>query len=236
LKEPEVSARDDIELESVTFAYPSRPHSKVLDDINVRFESGKLTAIVGASGSGKSTIVGLLERWYELDDAKRFVLPESTMKDENEKAKEKEEEKGKRKKKKLGESTSEIIETPESPVSLSGKILVGGKNLDDVDLKWWRSQIGLVQQEPFIFNDTIYKNVEYGLISSQWENESGNTKKILVEQACKEAFADEFITKLPLVNKSSFGPGMNIILILNRPTKPKLGMLASNCREARDNA
>ena len=196
-KEPAVSARDDIELESVNFAYPSRPHIKVLDDLNVRFESGKLTAIVGASGSGKSTIVGLLERWYELDDAKRFVLPESAMKDEKEKAKEKEKEKERKKK---GEPIPEITEPPEPYVSLSGKILIGGKNLDDVDLKWWRAQIGLVQQEPFIFNDTIYKNVEYGLIGSQWENESGDTKKTLVEQACQEAFADEFITKLPLVN------------------------------------
>jgi len=66
-------------------------------------------------------------------------------------------------------------------------------------LKWWRSQIGLVQQEPFIFNDTIRKNVEYGLIGSEWEDENEETKKTLVEQACKEAFADEFITKLPLV-------------------------------------
>lgn len=59
LKEPEASAREDITLESVTFAYPSRPHVKVLDELSMRFESGKLTAIVGASGSGKSTIVGM---------------------------------------------------------------------------------------------------------------------------------------------------------------------------------
>lgn len=59
LKEPEASAREDITLESVTFAYPSRPHVKVLDELSMRFESGKITAIVGASGSGKSTIVGM---------------------------------------------------------------------------------------------------------------------------------------------------------------------------------
>jgi len=54
-------------LESVNFAYPVRHDVKVLDNLSVRFEAGKQTAIVGASGSGKSTIVGLLERWYELD-------------------------------------------------------------------------------------------------------------------------------------------------------------------------
>jgi len=77
---------------------------------------------------------------------------------------------------------------------------MGGHSLDDIELKWWRSQIGLVQQEPFIFNDTIFRNVEYGLIGSLWEDEDASTKKELVEEACKEAFADEFITRLPLVS------------------------------------
>jgi ATP-binding cassette subfamily B (MDR/TAP) protein 1 len=67
IKAPEVSFRDDIVLENVNFAYPIRHDVKVLDNLSVRFPAGKLTAIVGASGSGKSTIVGLLERWYEMD-------------------------------------------------------------------------------------------------------------------------------------------------------------------------
>ena len=49
LKEPDVSARGDIVFDRVTFAYPSRPNVKVLDDISLRFGSGKNTAIVGAS-------------------------------------------------------------------------------------------------------------------------------------------------------------------------------------------
>lgn len=65
--EPEFSSQQDIVLENVNFAYPIRADVKVLDNLNVRFPAGKQTAIVGASGSGKSTIVGLLERWYELD-------------------------------------------------------------------------------------------------------------------------------------------------------------------------
>lgn len=59
--------KGDIVLQNVNFAYPSRSDVKVLDDLSLRFPAGKLTAIVGASGSGKSTIVGLIERWYELD-------------------------------------------------------------------------------------------------------------------------------------------------------------------------
>lgn len=58
---------EDIVLENINFSYPMRPHVPVLDNLNLRFPAGRITAIVGASGSGKSTIVGLLERWYELD-------------------------------------------------------------------------------------------------------------------------------------------------------------------------
>ena len=68
LTQPEVSAGHDILLENVTFAYPSRPHVKVLDALDLRIEAGKMTAIVGPSGSGKSTIVGLIERWYNLKE------------------------------------------------------------------------------------------------------------------------------------------------------------------------
>jgi ATP-binding cassette subfamily B (MDR/TAP) protein 1 len=65
--EPDVSAQEDIVFENVNFAYPLRADVKVLDNLNLRFPAGKNTAIVGHSGSGKSTIVGLIERWYELD-------------------------------------------------------------------------------------------------------------------------------------------------------------------------
>ena len=198
LKDPDVSAREDITVDSVTFAYPSRPHSKVLDSLSLRFEAGKITAIVGSSGSGKSTIVGLLERWYELNDTNKIVIPESAIKDE------------KADKLKLGESEKDGVKgadgsTDESKpaIQVSGSVKVGNHNLDSVDLKWWRSQIGLVQQEPYIFNDTIYKNVEYGLIGSQWEDADADTKRNLVTEACKEAFADEYISRLPQVSHYS---------------------------------
>ncbi|CZS91522.1 probable leptomycin B resistance protein pmd1 [Rhynchosporium agropyri] len=192
LTAPEISSAKDIVFNSVTFAYPSRPHVTVLDDLTIEIEPGKITAIVGASGSGKSTIVGLLERWYELDDAKRIVLPESAIKDEKA---EKEKKIKEDEKKESGIIDEPTIQPP--AVELSGFISIGGHNIDSVGLKWWRSQIGLVQQEPFIFNDTIYKNVEYGLLGSPWEHADRETKKNLVEGACKEAFADEFITRLP---------------------------------------
>jgi ABC-type transport system involved in cytochrome bd biosynthesis fused ATPase/permease subunit len=53
-----------IEVEEVHFNYPTRPDVKVLQGLNITIPANKTTALVGASGSGKSTIVGLLERWY----------------------------------------------------------------------------------------------------------------------------------------------------------------------------
>src|SRR4051812_30361196 len=82
----------------------------------------------------------------------------------------------------------------------TGTIKIGGRNLHEIDLRWWRSQIGLVQQEPFLFNDTIFKNVEFGMIGTELEHVSEQRKRKLVRRACKEAFADEFITRLPEVN------------------------------------
>ncbi|KAN0113306.1 ABC transporter-like protein [Hyaloscypha variabilis] len=81
--------------------------------------------------------------------------------------------------------------------AIASSITVGNQNLHEIDLKSWRSQIGLVQQEPFLFNDTISKNVEYGLVGTEWEHGTQRQKRKLVEQACKEAFADEFISRLP---------------------------------------
>lgn len=57
-----------------------------------------------------------------------------------------------------------------------------------------------MQQEPCLFNNTIYANVEFGLIGTEWEDASPETKKDLVKQACFEAFADEFINRLPDVS------------------------------------
>ncbi|KAK3991535.1 hypothetical protein QBC44DRAFT_393102 [Cladorrhinum sp. PSN332] len=158
VREPEVSAAEDVVLDHVNFAYSTRPDLKILDDLSIRLPVGKVTAIVGPSGSGKSTIVGLLERWYEIQPLES------------------------------------------GDISLwwrNGSITVGGRPLREIDLRWWRSQIGLVQQEPHLFNNTIYANVEFGLIGTEWEDADLETKKVLVKQACKEAFADEFIDRLP---------------------------------------
>ncbi|KAL8377843.1 hypothetical protein RB595_008498 [Gaeumannomyces hyphopodioides] len=212
LKEPDVTASADISFSDVDFAYPSRPNVKVLDNLSMTFPAGKVTAIVGPSGSGKSTIVGLIERWYDLKNG-QHVLEKAIEKDKNKEAKEKKKAKKAEKAKKNGgsplpedsddedeegEAGSGLLgSTTGPPVQLKGSISTCGHELHEINVKWWRSQIGLVQQEPFLFNDTIEKNVMYGLIGSEFEDAPEERKKELVREACAEAFADEFIDKLP---------------------------------------
>ncbi|KAI0486342.1 P-loop containing nucleoside triphosphate hydrolase protein [Xylaria cf. heliscus] len=196
LRDPDVSATNDIVFKDVDFAYPSRPHVKVLDQLNLNIEAGKLTAIVGPSGSGKSTIVGLVERWYTLHD--QHIIAKAIDKEQKKK-----DEKKKNKKKKANSDDTDDEEPSGEPettgpiIELKGSISTCGHELDEIHLKWWRSQIGLVQQEPFLFNDTVHNNVAYGLIGSDMEHETEDRKKELVKEACKEAFADEFIDRLP---------------------------------------
>lgn len=56
-----------IEFKDVTFVYPTRPDVKVLNNFNLTVEPGQTVALVGASGSGKSTIVALVLRWYDVN-------------------------------------------------------------------------------------------------------------------------------------------------------------------------
>jgi ATP-binding cassette subfamily B (MDR/TAP) protein 1 len=55
-----------IEFKNVTFAYPSRPHKKVLEGFSLAIQQGETVALVGPSGGGKSTTVGLIERFYDV--------------------------------------------------------------------------------------------------------------------------------------------------------------------------
>lgn len=206
LQEPDVNPTSDILFNDVHFAYPARPSKKVLDGLNLRIQAKKNTAIVGPSGAGKSTIVGLIQGWYTLHDQYTIRTAADKTETPDPGAKPKDADKSSKAKKKKDKSSSEEKESttltpsdppPEPRVQLSGSISTCGHEIEDINMKWWRSQIGLVQQEPFLFNDTIYKNISFGLVGTQWENESEEKKRELVKVACKESFADEFIDRLP---------------------------------------
>jgi ATP-binding cassette subfamily B (MDR/TAP) protein 1 len=179
LKDPDVSATKDIELRDVSFAYPTRAHTAVLNNLNVRFEAGKTTAIVGPSGSGKSTIVGLIQRWYEPTDPKDIKPEKADDASSHESEKEK------------GDEASNTEKNPDSGV------FVGGVRLDAVDIQWWRMNVGLVSQEPFLFNDTIFNNVANGLSGTKYNDLPKEEKIAMVKQACDEAYASGFIERLP---------------------------------------
>ncbi|KAG2160205.1 P-loop containing nucleoside triphosphate hydrolase protein [Suillus bovinus] len=144
LKPSKVSG--EITFEEVKFHYPSRPDVPILKGIDITFPAGKTTALVGASGSGKSTIVSLTERFYD---------------------------------------------------PLSGSVTLDGIDLRELNIKWLRSQIGLVSQEPVLFATTIRGNVAYGLIGTQYEDASDEEKFQLIKAACIKSNADSFISHLP---------------------------------------
>lgn len=81
----------------------------------------------------------------------------------------------------------------------NGIIKIGETGLRDIDLFWWRSQIGIVQQDLFLFDDTILHNVAFGLTGTKWEHAPKAIKEQMVIKACKEAYAHEFICMLPEV-------------------------------------
>ena len=62
-----------VDLQEVTFAYPSRPGRPVIDDLSLIIEAGQTVALVGPSGAGKSTIFQLLQRFYDVSDGSVLV-------------------------------------------------------------------------------------------------------------------------------------------------------------------
>jgi ATP-binding cassette subfamily B (MDR/TAP) protein 1 len=208
LKDPDVSPNVDIKFKDVSFAYPTRKDTTVLDKLNLQFETGKTTALVGPSGSGKSTVVGLLQRWYHPVDP-RDIKPND---DKNKRASS---EQDVAEKEKAGIDTgaetasdakahpveNEITSSDPSPENEDTGVFIGETNLNKIDVRWWRSNVGLVQQEPFLFNDTIFNNVSWGLSGTQSNDLSKEEKFALVEKACKESYAHEFIQRLPEVRE-----------------------------------
>lgn len=59
-----------VELKNVDFSYPSRPDVRILNNFSLTVPAGKTIALVGSSGSGKSTVVSLIERFYDPSSGK----------------------------------------------------------------------------------------------------------------------------------------------------------------------
>ncbi|KAG6943752.1 hypothetical protein JG688_00017452, partial [Phytophthora aleatoria] len=126
-----------IEAMNVNFTYPSRPDAQILRDYNVTIEPGQTVAFAGASGGGKSTLIGLIERFYD---------------------------------------------------PTSGTIYLDGRDVKTLNVKWLRSQIGMVSQEPVLFATTIFENIAMG---------GNNVTREEAIEACKLSNAHNFIMSLP---------------------------------------
>ena len=126
-----------IRFRNVHFAYPSRPENPIFTGLNLSVRQGETLALVGTSGGGKSSVVQLIERFYDPD---------------------------------------------------IGAVEFEGIDIKELNVAWLRDQMGLVSQEPVLFNGTIRENLQYGLPSASVAE---------MEAACKLANAHGFISSFP---------------------------------------
>jgi ATP-binding cassette subfamily B protein len=125
-----------VQFNRVGFAYNN--DTPVLHDITLTAEPGQVIALMGSTGSGKTTLVNLLPRFYEYT---------------------------------------------------AGSLTLDGVELKEYPRKWLRRQIGIVQQEPFLFSRSIRDNITYGL-----DREVSDAE---VEEAARAAAIHEVILRFP---------------------------------------
>ena len=156
------SLNGDIEFRNVSFAYPKRltedeesstetERDHAVSDISFTIPAGSKVGFVGLSGSGKSTIINLIRRYYK---------------------------------------------------PAQGDIFVDGVNMNDLNLKWFRSLVGNVEQKIDLFDRTVRENILFGL--------SSKNKKIspsVLEKVLTDASLSEFVEKLPAGLDTMIGEG-----------------------------
>lgn len=123
----------------------------VLKGINFCAENQKLTAIVGDSGSGKSTILNLISKYYNADE---------------------------------------------------GEISIGGYAINDTAAEQVLEEISMVDQDVFLFDDTVRENIRYARPDATGEE---------IENACKEANCDEFICNMEMGYDTTIGENGNLL-------------------------
>lgn len=134
--------KGDIEFDGVCFSYEDKP---ILQDISLRIAAGQVIALVGPSGAGKTTLVGLVGRFYD---------------------------------------------------PLAGEIRIDGQNIARVTVRSLKNNIAMVDQETFLFNESVRDNIRYGRMDA-------NDAEI--EAAARLAYADEFINELPAGYDTNIG-------------------------------
>ena len=132
---PSESLKGKIEFRNVSFGYEKG--KKVLDNVSFTIEAGETVGIVGSTGSGKSSVINILLRYFD---------------------------------------------------SYDGEVLIDDINVKEVDLSWYRSNIGYVLQEPLLFQDSIFNNIAHSNKDAEVDS---------VVSAAEVANAHNFIRRLP---------------------------------------
>ncbi|MBW4079887.1 ABC transporter ATP-binding protein [Paenibacillus sp. S150] len=127
--------RGEVVFEQVCFRY--KPDVAVLKNLSLHAKPGQVLALVGPTGAGKTTIINLLTRFYDIQ---------------------------------------------------SGRILIDGEDIGELDKRVLREQIGLVLQDAYVFSGSIRDNIRYGRLEAADQE---------IEEAARLANADAFIRKLP---------------------------------------
>ena len=132
--QPDGPVKGEIEFKDVCFEY--EPGHPVLEHIDFKAEAGQVIALLGSTGSGKTSLIKLLPRFYEVT---------------------------------------------------CGQILLDGRDLREYSRDYLRSQIGIVEQEPFLFSCSIRDNITYGVKRSVTQEE--------IDQAATDAAIHDVITE-----------------------------------------
>ncbi|ODV91349.1 hypothetical protein CANCADRAFT_3057 [Tortispora caseinolytica NRRL Y-17796] len=82
-------------------------------------------------------------------------------------------------------------------IPLAGQVLIDGHDISTLNVRWLRQQLALVSQEPTLFANTVFENIAYGLIGTEYEHAPLEKQMELVNDAAKQANAYDFIMNLP---------------------------------------
>jgi ATP-binding cassette subfamily B protein len=135
---PTTPLRGAIQFSNVHFSYPTRPETLVLKSFNLIVRANTTTALVGQSGAGKSTVVALLQRFYDAN---------------------------------------------------LGSVTIDAHDVRELDLKWLRSSIACVAQEPVLFGLSCRENIVFGVDREVSKGE--------LESVCRKANCHDFILEWP---------------------------------------
>ncbi|MGQ4871207.1 MAG: ABC transporter transmembrane domain-containing protein [Candidatus Thorarchaeota archaeon] len=172
--------RGEVEFVNVCFSYGDG--KLILDNVSFRVRPGQIVALLGGTGSGKTTLTNLISRLYDVDRNPTVVYGGRTYRVDN-------------------DGTVHIngqryhvtdgvvdIDGEIVPVQPPGKVLIDGIDVRRFRIRDLRRRIGVVHQDPFLFSATIRENIAFGRPDATQEE---------IEAAAKAARIHDFIVSLP---------------------------------------